>query len=89
MRRLRNLLLYSPGLALFVAGIVMLLTVPFVHASQCPCPPGGVCSCPSEGPQYNWGGPILLTASALYSSSVFIVLRIARGWFENWPRPVQ
>lgn len=78
-RWLRDLLLYAPGIALLVAGVVVLLTTPF---SQLTPGPG------ARAIRYDWLGPALVVASALYSSSVFIALRIARGWFEHWPHPL-
>ena len=86
-RWVRNLLLYSPGIALLIAGVIELLTVPLFQPLRCSCPTGEVCSCPT-GTVYHLEGPILVAASALYSSSVFIALRIAQGWFKHWPRPL-
>ncbi len=75
---LRNLLLYSPGVALLVVGIVLLLTVPDLQSAPCDCPQGTVCLCPS-GTVLPSAGMILVAASALYSSLVFAVLRLARN----------
>lgn len=75
-RRLRVLALYSPAIALFAAGIVVLLTVPLYGPPQpaCSCPSGEWCSCPSEsvdGPHLT--GPLLLAGSGIYSLIVFVI----------------
>lgn len=80
-RWLRGLLLYAPGIALLVSGVVVLLTVPLSRTEPS-------CRSCAAAVQYDWTGLILVAASAIYSSSVFIALRIARGWFEHWPRPL-
>lgn len=88
-RWLRDLLLYSPGLALLVAGIVVVLAVPHFQSAPCPCPSGVTCSCYAAIINPFWLlGQALVVAAGLYSLAVFIALQIARGGSEWRPRPL-
>lgn len=82
---LRDLTIYSPGIVLLVAGILMLLTVPIAQSAQCSCP--GVCSCPS-GTVYHPLGAILVAGAVVYLACAFVARRATRGWFNHWPRPL-
>jgi hypothetical protein len=76
-RWMRSLAIYSPGIVMLVAGVVVLLTVPLVQvpsSQPCNCTPGPVCTCPVQlVSTWNFTGPILLTSAALYSFFAFLI----------------
>ncbi len=79
---LRALVLYAPGLALFVAGIVLLVGTPVGSTPPCTCytgPNGTVCPpcAPVSTPAPF--GLLLLVASGLYALSAFLV-RLTIRW---------
>jgi hypothetical protein len=81
-RWLRGLALYAPGIALFIAGVVVLTTTPLYSSPQtCVCtgPPGSVCMCPSISPgTYNPTGPLLLFGAGVCSLLAFAVNLLGR-----------
>jgi hypothetical protein len=75
---LRTLAFYAPGVALFVAGVVVLLTVPLSQGGSQPCvctgPPGTPCPCPAETlVTFDFIGAVLLFGLGAYSLAVFLV----------------
>ena len=79
-RWLRTFLLYLPGIALFVAGVVVLLVMPTVSGStSCPCttgPNGTVCPpCAPPALSINPLGPLLILASPFYALAVYLIRR--------------
>jgi hypothetical protein len=68
---------YWPGVALGVAGVIVLLTVPLFQAgSPPPCLSSckAACECPGFAPgTFDFAGPLLLMAAGVYSVAVFLV----------------
>ncbi len=79
---LRTLVLYAPGLALFVAGIVVLVAVPVGSPPPCTCstePNGTVCPpCAPVAQAPVPPGLLLVVASGIYALSAFLVRLTAR-----------
>jgi hypothetical protein len=81
-RWLQAFLLYLPGIALFVTGVVVLLVMPTVSAStSCTCttgPNGTICPpCASPALSINPVGPLLILASPFYALVVYLIRRRA------------
>jgi hypothetical protein len=84
---LRTLVFYTPGIALFVAGVIVLLTIPLYSGGSPPCvctgPPGSPCSCPAATlGTLNPTGPLLLFGAGVYSLAVFGVQLFWRRRFQ-------
>lgn len=84
---LRGAIVSLPGIALFIAAMLALATVPSPSSgpSTCACP-GPVCMCPAvlvPTPTYSPAGILWLIGAVIYLAAAFAVLR-ARP-----PRPVE
>lgn len=82
-RVLAAIISYAPGLALLLAGIVVLVTTPWATPLTCSCSPGPngtpECSpCPS-GEVIHPAGPLLVFGAAVYALAAFLLSRYLRS----------
>ena len=82
-RWVRTLLIYSPAIALTVAGAAVLLLVPLYLGPSGGCGggfPPGTYSCPTAYPgTYDLTGPFLLLGAGIYALAAFAFSLLFRG----------
>jgi hypothetical protein len=73
----RAIVAYAPGLAILVAGVAILSTVPFAQPGPypaCPSPSGGPPNCGASvmpGTSYDILGPLLIAVAGAYTMAVY------------------
>ena len=79
----RTLAIYSPAIALSVAGAAVLLFLPLYTSPSGGCGPvlpPGVYNCPAGyAGTLNLTGPLLLISAGIYATAVFVISQILRG----------
>lgn len=84
---MRPIVAYSPALALFVAGVVLIWTAPYVNLASCGGCPGTCAGTVCTAREVNPVGPLLIMGAGVYAGIAYLARRLGRGIRLELSRP--